>query len=49
MIFTNRKFLSSENKITDGEVALTQTMILHKYCINSINMTLNSKLMTQKT
>ena len=46
MIYTNRKFSSSESKITDDQMTLTKLLII---CCNSINMTLNSKLMTQKT
>ena len=40
MIFTNRKFSSSESKITDGQIALTKTMTI---CCNSINMTIEFK------
>ena len=32
MIFTNRKFLSNESKIADGQMALRKTMIIYKCC-----------------
>ena len=46
MVFANRKFSSSESKITDGQITLTKTMFI---CCNSVNMTSNSKFLTQKT
>ena len=46
MVFANRKFSSSESKITDGQITLTKTVFI---CCNSVNMTSNSKFMTQKT
>ena len=46
MVFANRKFSLSESKITDGQITLTKTMFI---CCNSVNITWNSNLMTQKT
>ena len=45
MSFTNRKFSSSESKITHDQIALTKAMII---CCNSVNVTSNSTLMTQE-